>query len=108
VIPFRVTAGRQTGIYAGLDRLGIGEIREAVAVRCNSGCLRSPLWAPAGAATAEGGGTVRPGLDSEPSARDDPPPDPAMPSLRAIPCPEACPAFLGEARKRAGSGPSQG
>ena len=42
------TASRQTGIYAGLERLPRDQVLELVEGRCARGCLRIPVWSPAG------------------------------------------------------------
>jgi sirohydrochlorin cobaltochelatase len=48
-VPFEVTAGRQTGMYAGVGRLHGTALAALVRERCGFGCQRVPIWRPSAA-----------------------------------------------------------
>ena len=82
------TASRQTGIYAGLERLPRDQVLELVDRRCARRCLRVPVWSPAGSPFGIPAGT--------PAAR------PSTPWAKGdIPCPEPCSLLITDAKRLA-------
>jgi len=78
------TAARQTGIYAGLERLPRDQVLRLVRDRCERGCLRVPVWPPA--ATPAGTPAAWPSSPWESGE---------------IPCPEPCSLLITDAKRLA-------
>jgi sirohydrochlorin cobaltochelatase len=99
LIPFRVTAERQTGLYVGLGQLGDNHLTDLREERCEKGCLKNPLWGFGPVTTPSSALDAVPGAAAGATAREADP---------GVPCPAACPAFLSAARKMLENGPPQG
>ncbi|MEZ0298462.1 MAG: DR2241 family protein [Candidatus Methylacidiphilales bacterium] len=90
VTPYEESAGRQTGRFSVVRKLGSERLAELLQDCCASGCSRTPLWSPF---RESGAGTeTEAQLSSSGTASD-------LPRIPLL-CAEACNYFISKAREK--------